>query len=61
MIRVYSKEQIAEIAKKLGFLNTLRFEGFLAGDYDLFERRKDGLEDNAAIVEADKSFFDIKW
>jgi len=60
MIRVYSKEQIAEIAKKLGFLNTLRFEGFLAGDYDLFERRKDGIEDNAPLVDAEKEFFDSK-
>lgn len=60
MIRVYTKEQAELLARHLGFPALLRFESFLAGDYDLTDDRSDGLEDNAAIVEADKSFFDSK-
>ena len=60
MIRVYTKEQAELLSKHLGFPTLLRFESFLAGDYDLTDDRSDGLEDNAAIVEADKAYFDSK-
>lgn len=60
MKKVYTKEQIELVSKYLGFSTLLRFEGFLAGDYDLTDDRADGLEDNAAIVEADKTYFDSK-
>ena len=57
----FTKEQAELLARHLGFPTLLRFESFLTGDYDLTDDRADGLEDKAAIVEADKSFFDIKW
>lgn len=60
MKKIYTKEQAELLARHLGFPTLLRFESFLAGDYDLTDDRADGLEDNAAIVEADKSFFDSK-
>ena len=60
MIKVYTKEQAELLSKHLGFPTLLRFESFLAGDYGLTDDRADGLEDNAAIVEADKAYFDSK-
>lgn len=60
MKKIYTKEQAELLAKHLGFPTLLRFESFLAGDYDLTDDRVDGLENNAEIVEAEKSFFDVK-
>ena len=60
MAKVYTPEQAELLAKHLGFPNLLRFESFLAGDYDLTDNRADGLEDIRQIVEADKEFFESK-
>lgn len=57
---IYSKQEIEEIAKRLGFAYVGRFEGFIGNNYDLLDDREDGLEDPTLILEADKEFYASK-
>ena len=54
---IYTKQELEEIAKHLGFVYVGRFEGFIGNNYDLLDDREDGLEDPASILEADKEFY----
>lgn len=57
---IYTKQEIEEIAKRLGFAYVVRFQGFLGNDYDLLDDREDGLEDRVLIFEADKEYYASK-
>lgn len=51
---IYSKEEVTEIANRLGFKTLNSFYSFLLGDYDLFEVQGKGIEDNGLYVAEEK-------
>jgi len=54
MKKIYSRDEVAEIAKKLGFKSFESFSGFLVTDFDMFETQGKGIEENSLYLKEEK-------